>query len=88
MKDKINRTLLDKTRNSKWFLYAATRKSGCASKTTFELTNKIMLDFPVLHKIKSMWVVHYDHPEQIPKYVKVFINRYFKHWFYPMQIKT
>ena len=83
---KVSENVRDETRNGKWQLIACTQPMKDGSKTFFKLTDKTNIDFPHIHQRKGTYIVCYDNPERIPKYVKQFVARYFRHWFYPMTI--
>ena len=85
---KTTETVLDTTPNKKWSIVAVERKTCSQSALSFKITNGTKFDCPVVNRINGQWVVIYDSPQLIPKYVRLFVTKYFRHWFSPMQLPS
>lgn len=80
-------TVLDTTPNRKWSLIAIRKETRTRSSLSFKITNGSISDYPVVKRLnRKMWTVVYKSQDQIPKYVRLFVAKYFEHWFSPMQL--
>jgi DNA/RNA endonuclease G (NUC1) len=80
-------SVLDTTSNKKWSLIAVTKTTCSQSALTFKVTNGTISNHPIVKRLnRKTWMVVYDSQERIPKYVHLFVARYFAHWFSPMQL--
>lgn len=80
-------TVLDTTPNKRWSLIAVTKITCSQSALTFTVTNGTTSDHPVVKRLnRKTWTVVYDSQERIPKYVRLFVAKYFAHWFSPMRL--
>jgi hypothetical protein len=81
-------TILSVTPNKRWNLVAikTTRKIAITdSSTSFKITNGIISDQVKVKRANFQWRISYTF-NLVPKYVRIFVARYFAHWFTPMQI--
>ena len=86
---KTTETVLDTTPNKKWDLMSVERETCSQSALSFKITNGTKSDCPVVKRLdRRRWTVTYDSPQLIPKYVRLFVAKYFRHWFYPMELPS
>jgi hypothetical protein len=78
--------ILDTTPNKKWSLVAVTKKTCSQSSLSFRITNGTITERPTLRRVNRQWVVTYNSPQVIPGYVRLFVAKYFAHWFSPMRL--